>query len=134
VIVGPQVNGARYSRGTRVQIGVDGTGAVVGNYLTVVNLASDGEVQLLFPLKEDGAGQLSTGARQIMETEVVEPYGADQIIAIASKERPDVLRRTLSTMNGARAAPILAEAVRAELAKGADKASLSIGELYTGEP
>jgi hypothetical protein len=134
VVVGPKVNGARYPKGARVQVGIEGAAAAAGRYLTVVNLASNGEVELLYPVKDDGAGQLSAGPRQVMETEVVQPYGADQIIAVASTERPDALRRTLSTINGSRAAPVLAEAIRTELAKGPKQASLSIGELYTGAP
>jgi hypothetical protein len=103
-------------------------------YATVFNLASDGTVQLIYPLTADGDGKLDDTMRQsLLETIVVPPFGVDHLVAIATPEVPHGLHAALRNADGKRAAGGLAVLVRAELKRGRGKASLSISEIYTGQ-
>lgn len=135
VVIGPAVNGARYPAGSRVEIGLNVKPSTAAQYVTVFDLAADGQVQRLYPLAEDGEGKLVGGANalQVLKTEVITPYGADHVIALATTERPDDFRRLLATLEGQRAAPQLASALKAALVKAGPGAALSIGEIYTGK-
>lgn len=137
VVVGPKTNGARYAPGERVNVAVSLAGELGaqarGGYATVFNLASDGEVQLLYPLKDDGEGRLaSDGSLPLFNTVATAPYGADHVVALITPQKPDALRGLLGALDGQRDAPQAAAAVSAELKKAGAGAALSIGELYTG--
>lgn len=101
-------------------------------HATVFNLASDGTVQLIYPLDADGAGMLDNALRQsLLETVVVPPFGVDHVIALATPEPPEALRAALRNADGQRATSGLAGLIRSELKRARGKGSLSIAELYT---
>lgn len=102
-------------------------------YVTVFNLASDGTVQLLYPLAVDGDGLLTPATDlTVLETSVVPPYGADHVVALGTTGSPDELRTALRSANGQRGSGRLIALIRAELKRSRGNASLSIAELYTG--
>ena len=119
VAVGPDRNGARYPPGARVQLSVSPAPLVAGAgapappaYVTVFDLASDGRVQTLYPLAEDGEGRMPAGAAlPVLNTEVVEPYGADHVVALLTPYRPDDFRTLLRTVEGSRGSGRLVTAV-----------------------
>lgn len=103
-------------------------------YATVFNLASDGTVQLIYPLAPDGDGRLDDEMRQsLLDTVVVPPFGVDHLVALATPEVPEALHAALRNADGQRAAGGLAGLIRSELKRARGKASLSIAELYTGK-
>jgi hypothetical protein len=138
VVIGPKGEGARYDPGARVNVAVTTPSkptAAAAPYVTVFNLAADGEVQTLYPVgAEDGDGRAPArgGAIDLLTTQVVEPYGADHVLAVITPQKPDGLRGLLRTLEGSRASAQVAAAVRSELAKGGAGAGVSVGELYTG--
>ncbi len=110
-------------------------GRVAGRrYATIFNLASDGTVQLLYPLASDGEGALPlSGELTIFETIVVPPYGVDHVVAIATPQMPSELRAALRTIDGRRGSRGLVSLIRGDLKRAKGMGSLSIAELYTGE-
>ena len=137
VVIGPKGEGARYDPGARVNVAVttpSNPAAAAAPYVTVFNLASDGEVQTLYPLANDGEGRAPArgGAIDLLATQVVEPYGADHVLAVVTPQKPDALRGLLRTLEGSRASSQVAAAVRSELAKAGAGAGVTVGELYTG--
>lgn len=78
-------------------------------YVTIVNLASDGRVQFVFPSPRDVASgadliRAGEGYARLGEVEVTHPVGADHVVAILSDDRPEAFRAALD------AAPPQAEA------------------------
>lgn len=134
VVIGPRPNGARYRAGERVELAVAAQTAGKTGYATVFNLASDGTVQKLFPLPEDGDGRLPANGAPlaVLSTKAIEPYGADHVVALVTPERPDAFRRLLDTVDGKRSSAQLTAAIREELRKSGPNSALSVGELYTG--
>jgi len=136
LIVGPRRNGSRYEAGAKVDLTlttpVTGQGAGP-RFVTVFDLASDGTVQVLYPLAEDGEGRMPAGgALPVLATEAVEPFGADHVVALITPRRPDAFRDLLRTVGGSRGSARLVEPLRQELAAAAGQGALSVGELYTG--
>jgi len=123
-----------YPEGTSISMLMERTrhgGAAL--HATVFNLASDGTVQLIYPLDADGAGMLDSTMRQsLIDTVVVPPFGVDHIIALATPEAPEALRSALRSTDGQRASAGLAGIIRSELKRARGNGSLSIAELYTG--
>ncbi len=102
-------------------------------FLTVFNMASDGTVQLLYPLAPDGEGLLDQNPKTtLLETQVVTPLGADHIVALATTAAPDLLRAALRERDGKRAAAAIAPLVLQSMKASPRHGSLSIVELYTG--
>jgi hypothetical protein len=134
LVIGPQRNGARYKGGERVDLALTRTQGGKPGYATVFNLASDGTVQTIYPLADDGDGRLPAGGGPlaVLSTRVIEPYGADHVVALVTPERPDSFRRLLSTVENKRGSAQLTAAVKEELRKGGATSALSVGELYTG--
>lgn len=68
-------------------------------YVTLVNLASSGKVQIVFPTEEAaarGSDRIDArGALRFNDIPVIPPVGADNLIAVFSKSPPVALRRTL---------------------------------------
>jgi len=69
-------------------------------YLTIVNLASDGRTQFLFPspeVREGGADLIAAGEGEVSigSFQVSDPIGADHVLAILSPERPAALHAWL---------------------------------------
>jgi hypothetical protein len=132
--VDPEGSDYIYGPGTPVKLSLVRTGrAAASTYATVFNLASDGTVQLLFPLAPDGDGRLRAGGKiSIIETEVAAPFGVDHIFALTTPNRPDELVAALRSADGQRAAGRLTGLIRKALRNGKGQVSLSIAELYTG--
>ncbi|ESZ88757.1 MAG: hypothetical protein Q27BB25_02645 [Blastomonas sp. CACIA14H2] len=131
--VNPLGSDELYAEGTPISMLMERTrrgGAAL--HATVFNLASDGTVQLIYPLDADGAGMLDSAMRQsLIDTQVVPPFGVDHVIALATPEPPEALRAALRNADGQRASAGLEGIIRAELKRARGKGSLSIAELYT---
>jgi hypothetical protein len=123
-----------YGPGTPVTLTLSRTRPAPGRrYATVFNLASDGTVQLLYPLAPDGDGLLPEGGDiSVLQTEIVAPYGVDHIVAVTSPENMSALRAGVRSADGQRAAGRLIGLIRADLKRGRGKGSMSIAELYSG--
>ena len=136
LVVGPLDNGARYPSGAPVTLALqaDGQRVAAPQYATVFNIASDGTVQRLFPVApSDGDGRLAPGqSLPVLESQVIAPYGADHVVALVTPQPPEAFRVLLRTVENQRAANWLVAPIRELLAKSPGHASLSIGELYTG--
>ncbi|MGH6815705.1 MAG: caspase family protein [Hyphomicrobiaceae bacterium] len=79
-------------------------------YLTVFNLASDGTVQFIYPRAGDKLA-FSAGTSFQEKLEVVPPFGADHLIAIASENAVPDLHRRLPMTRAADLPKLLAEAL-----------------------
>ncbi len=64
-------------------------------YLTLFNLANTGEVQPVYPYTAAERGPTAPGRTLVFPAEVKPPFGADELIAVASVEPPDELRQAL---------------------------------------
>ncbi|MFM9937391.1 MAG: caspase family protein [Novosphingobium sp.] len=133
--VGPEKPGARYRKGSIVTLSLETGTKNAPVYATVFDLASDGTVQLLYPVDAvDGEGKLDDSApKPVMQNEVTRPFGADHVVALVSEGRPDALRALLGTVAGQRASARLVEPIRALLANNPGRTGLSVAEIYTGE-
>jgi hypothetical protein len=101
-------------------------------YATVFNIASDGVVQLLYPLALDGVGLIPANTdKLLLESEVVAPFGTDHIVALTTPAPPEDLRAVLRTMNGTRILDSVATLVTGHLKQAKGVGSLSIAEIYT---
>ncbi|MBW8815835.1 MAG: caspase family protein [Caulobacterales bacterium] len=133
VQVGPKPKGQLYKKGETVDLAVTHRGEPA--YLTAFNLASDGTVQVLYPLDGDGDGKMTAGDARVSltRTRAAPPFGVDNVVAVATAGPPTALRGALSRMNGKREATAAAAAVRDELDQAHGRAALALGELYTGQ-
>ena len=133
--IGPKQNGTRYRQGERVVLGarLATVSAATPVYLTVFNLASDGTVQRLYPLAEDGEGKISDAADlpEIANT-VIAPYGVDHVVALATPQNPTTFRALLRSVENQRAAGRLVAPIKSLLISAGAGGGLSVGELYTG--
>lgn len=131
--VQPMGSDELYAQGAPIQLALERTRrSGSGLHATIFNLASDGTVQLIYPLDADGAGMLDSASRQaLLETQVVPPFGVDHLVALATPEAPEALRAALRNADGQRAPGGLANLVRSELKRARGRSSLSIAELYT---
>jgi hypothetical protein len=77
-------------------------GGVAGRALVLFNLASDGTVQLLYPVRNDPP--ILADALYRLPIVVRAPYGADQVVAVTSEQRMLSLEQALQQLNGRRAA------------------------------
>lgn len=68
-------------------------------YLTLFNVASNGDLQYLHPLKPSGDDPVGPGGFPV-RFRVTEPTGADQLVAIFCTRPPLDLRRMLDRFNG----------------------------------
>ena len=139
LMVGPLDNGARYPSGapvtlTLMQPDSQPPPSAAPRYATLFNIASDGTVQRLFPITDsDGNGLLAAGqSLPVLESQVIAPFGADHVVALVTPQPPDDFRLLLRTVDNQRSAARLVAPIRDLLAKADGQASLSIGELYTG--
>jgi hypothetical protein len=141
VMVGPLENGARYPSGAPVTLALAARQASAPSgvapaprYATVFNIASDGTVQRLYPVADqDGDGQLAPGqSLPMLESQVIPPFGADHVVALVTPQPPADFRLLLRTVENQRSAARLVAPIKALMAAAGGQASLSIGELYTG--
>ena len=132
VDIGPRPRGQLYRNGENVDLAVTHRGAA--GYLTAFNLASDGTVQMLYPLDGEGNGQLVAGQTRVVmaRTKAVPPFGVDNVVAIVTPGEPKVLRAALKRIDGKRDAMVASGLVRDELDQAKGQAAMALGELYTG--
>ncbi len=133
--VSPQREGARYAAGATVRVALrSGAGLQRGAYATVFNVASDGTIQRLFPVgPSDGAGQLQAdGVLQLIEAQVIAPFGVDHVVAVVSQADQAEFRAFLQTVDGQRGMGKLVEPIKRILAAAPGRSSVSIAEIYTG--
>lgn len=131
VRIQPRGSGARYADGI-VSISVGARPSARLRYLTIVDIAGDGTVQLLFPRRSRPAegSALDPSFDPAPEARVQRPFGADHVVAIATSEDPTALREALMALEGRQAASDAARAIEAAL-RGKDHA-IGIAGLYTG--
>ena len=135
LVIGPGRNDVRHAPGTKVTLTLQQNQMSDGKprYATVFNLAADGTVQRIYPVDGDGDGLLAAGQNlPVLETKVVQPYGADHVIALLTPESPDNFRLLLRSIEYQRAAGRLVAPITELLKLSAGKGSLSIAELYSG--
>lgn len=133
VTIGPGRGDERHKPGTVVKVGLTLGPATAARFATVFNLASDGTVQRLYPLSDDGDGRVLPGTTlPLFDSRVVAPFGTDHVVAVITPAAPTALRDILRTTDGQRGAGRAAAAVKATLATGGPSTMLSVGELYTG--
>jgi hypothetical protein len=94
----------RYRLGDEIWISVTQPGLEF-RYLTIVNLASTGEVQFIFPAADRAADELDQFAsgeteRRLGPVPVTVPTGADHVLAIASAYRMDEMHAALTDLHG----------------------------------
>ena len=82
-------------------------------FLTIVNLTSDGRIDYLFPQKWDGIGEFDGPKHRLVPGLLAAcPFGTDHIVAAATAEPPNKLRRRLQDL-AARNAPMAFSLVKA---------------------
>ena len=99
-------------------------------HVVLFNLAHDGTVQLVAPTMTGGgdlfSGRLVPGRRTRFAAPVEPPFGADNLVAITTPEKFPELRQVISSLNGQRSAPVLAEEL-ARLLPGIEFGMESVG-------
>jgi hypothetical protein len=76
-------------------------GGVAGRSLVLFNLASDGTVQMLYPVRNDTP--IIADSLYRLPIVVKSPYGADHVVAVTSEQRMLSLEQALQQLNGRRA-------------------------------
>jgi hypothetical protein len=134
VDIAPRGAGVRYRDGETVEIVVAPNPEFGDGYLTVINLSADGTLQWLFPsvTRSEEAASLSLRESRTFTVRVVPPFGADHVVAIATKDSPELLRQQLASIVGRRAPGAAANAIETAVAGTAHAVGL-VG-LYTGHP
>lgn len=134
VVIGPHANGTRYAPGETVTVALhQDKSNPLPRYVTIFDVASDGTVQLLYPLAPDGDGRLDDhGGQPLIQNKVIAPFGADHVIAVVTPTVPGSLRAMLRSIDNQAAAARLVGPIRQALADAKGEGALSIGELYTG--
>ena len=72
-----------------------------GRALIVFNVSGNGTIQMLYPIGSDASPVQSASLR--LPLRVREPFGADQVVAITSRERMVELEKVLLQMDRRRA-------------------------------
>ncbi|MEM1129020.1 MAG: caspase family protein [Pseudomonadota bacterium] len=70
-------------------------GPLPAPYLTVFNLANNGEVQLVYPVDAAEREPLAPGSKLSFDAEAIAPFGSDELVAIVTPEEPADLRQAL---------------------------------------
>jgi uncharacterized caspase-like protein len=127
----PSGAGKRYVAGAQISIRLAARTNPALRYLTIINLAGDGEVQPQFPESSAEAGAVAATYSPNMPLRVQSPFGADHVVVIATADPADDLRKTLAALSGKQAA---SDAVRAIAEAVKDKPyALGVAQLYTGQ-
>jgi hypothetical protein len=83
----------------KVVVDIVGVG---GRALILFNIASDGTVQMLYPIQSDAP--IVANANYRLPVVVRSPYGADQVVAVTSEQRMLQLEQALQRLNQRRGA------------------------------
>ncbi|WP_181699753.1 caspase family protein [Chthonobacter albigriseus] len=108
------------------RVGVE-VGAAAGRHLVLFNIAGDGTVQLLRPPPR-GDQETRLADRFRLEYKVVEPFGADTLVAVSSDEAMPLLTDFLRQADGRRASGVLPSALPDLLPQDA---RIGFAALYT---
>jgi hypothetical protein len=102
-------------------------------HFALFNIAGDGTVQLLYPLRQRKDAPTIEIARpfSVPQFEVAPPFGADHLVAIASSSPLDALTDALEAINGRRAAGTALE-VLTSVARVPD-VQVGVQAVYTAE-
>jgi hypothetical protein len=125
----PRGQGAAYGEGEAVTLSVPLGPNDNLRFLTLVDLASDGTVQWLYPTTAAEAAILTPDTAPRFPTVVRAPFGADHVIALATREAPDALRQALKALDGRKAARQLYDVIALNVKPGAY--ALGVAGLYT---
>lgn len=112
-----------HNRGQQVQLTVDDVG---GRAFYLVNVAGDGTVQLLYPVGSDAPVFDKPQFR--LDFKVREPFGADQVVAVAAPQKLADLDQALKRLDGRRSAGQVARLLGRYMQPGARVGSVG---LYT---
>ena len=115
-----QPDDGRHRLGETISLAVDRP-PEAARYLTLVNLASDGQVQFIFPdlLNRQSSTDIiqpGDGMESLGDVLVSHPIGADHVVAIYAPERPDRLHAWLES--GKRSANDFVTLLKAEAGPG----------------
>jgi hypothetical protein len=88
----------QHHRGQKIEINLSDVGA---RAVIIFNVSGDGTVQMLYPINSDPSPPTSTNLTLTLR--VREPFGAEQIIAITSRERMVELEKTFLQLDQRRA-------------------------------
>ncbi|WP_029890691.1 caspase family protein [Polycyclovorans algicola] len=101
-------------------------------YLTIINLAGTGVVNLLYPIYTAESQPLTPNRLfTLPPLRVQPPYGADHVIAIASRNEPTRLRAALAALEGHRAADQAVNLIEQAVTQGGQQ--IAIVGLFTGD-
>lgn len=126
-----QPDDGRHQLGETIKVSVERPPSGLG-YLTLVNLAADGQVQFVFPnalnrQSDTDIVQPGEGLEALGEVRVSHPIGADHVIAIYAPTRPDRLHNWLES--GQRTANDFVTLLKAEAAAGGYR--VGVTPIYT---
>ena len=83
--------------GTRIGFTVPGVG---GSYLTVFDLTATGSVHFLWPTDSRDADPIPEGEAFTLDAAVTPPFGADNLVVLATDAPPSALRAELKRLDG----------------------------------
>jgi hypothetical protein len=97
-----------HSEGTRIGFTVPDVG---GKFVTVFDLTATGSVHFLWPLAGD-SDPLPAGEPFSLDAVVTPPFGADNLVVLATDAPPAALRAELAKLDGAHAPAALLESLK----------------------
>jgi len=103
-------------------------------YFTLFNLASDGTVNFLYPLKTEGYNdplQIPPGQPYRLDLSVQPPFGEDHFVGLASDVPLEKLHATLARLNGTQDVAELLEILKTQLAT--QDVQVGMRGVYTGK-
>jgi hypothetical protein len=125
LVVGLRENGKIYVPGDRPEIVA---GGIRGRYLTVFNIAADGELQMLFPTH--GRDPHIDSDEWTYQPVVEMPFGVDHVVAVTTAQPADRLLKWLNDNNHKRAAALVPDRLAELIASDTTWRLGSVG-LYT---
>lgn len=122
-----------YREGETIEVSVTGRESA---YITLFNIAADGEVSLLYPYPAfDDPESIDPGQDLRLPLGVQPPVGADHVFAIETASAPQALRAIVAAADGSRDTRAFWEDLRAIMGTEADTARVAIFPFFTvGEP
>jgi hypothetical protein len=121
-----RVNGRSYRYGDRPSLVVSG---IKGRHLTVVNIAADGTLQLLFPYFPEDNSQIASD-EWTYSPRVDAPFGADHLTVVATEKPATDFIAWMKAENAKRKAALLPAAL-AQVVEGDKAARIGTVGVYT---
>jgi hypothetical protein len=104
---------------------------VGGQYLTVFDLTATGSIHFLWPTSPDDDDPIPAGEAFTLDAEVTPPFGADNLIVIATETPPEGLRAELKTLDGSKEPAALMNSVQEAVSRAAYR--IGIQAFFTGK-